>query len=467
MDSYNNRDALGASSQTPRLLGIELTARRSFVLGLVAGLAALYFGVARPTADQVRELRSEIGSLHNSIRRLAELEPAVGEANGLLAMLTEQQERTRSAELSFRRVASLNEQLVRQAANTSEALSALEQLADLKDDLRNTATGLAEARTALTAIRELHLDLARGQDQTAEGQAALASLGRLRDAAIEIQQGMADAQNSLERMADFQQHALEQADSAIAAQKSLESLIHLKQTAVDEAPQLAAAQAALTALADLKSRVLSQKADLDRVREVVDDWTQMQQRLADSAVQSSQARTTGEELLDLAADLERRGDVGPAREALDGLSGIRERLEGEGANVDAAEDRLGGLLALKDKVLAQTENLAEAVETLELVTDLGSEIEQAAQAIGRMRSSIVEVILLEPTIRQAVSSLQPITELANLRRLSGNDLRAVVRQLQDRRAAELAAKREAGATTDAPVSSSAALPVSAQRTSAQ
>jgi hypothetical protein len=112
---------------------------------------------------------------------------------------------------------------------------------------------------------------------------------------------------------------------------------------------------------------------------------------------------------------------------------IRETLDRQAPSLDQAADAAGRLIALKDSIIAQTGNLAEAIETLELAADLDHQVQQAVAAFGKMRHALVEILAFEPGIERALVILEPLTALGNLRHISGAELRDVARLVRDQR----------------------------------
>ena len=89
-------------------------------------------------------------------------------------------------------------------------------------------------------------------------------------------------------------------------------------------------------------------------------------------------------------------------------------------------------------MLVQGENLSDAIETLERTVDLTQQYQEAAQSFEKVRRWMTEVVLLEPTLRRAMQTLEPITELGNLRRISRDELLQAAQVVRDMRRAEVA-----------------------------
>ncbi len=105
---------------------------------------------------------------------------------------------------------------------------------------------------------------------------------------------------------------------------------------------------------------------------------------------------------------------------------IRETLDAQAPSLDLAADRAQRLVALKDSIISQTANLAEAIETLELAVDLDHQVQQAVAAFGKMRHAMVEILAFEPGIQRALVILEARSPpWAILRHISSDELRDV------------------------------------------
>jgi hypothetical protein len=200
---------------------------------------------------------------------------------------------------------------------------------------------------------------------------------------------------------------------------------------------------------------------------VVREWTRTLSQLAQAGSHAADARATADALLSTADDLVcRGGQAAEAQTALDALVDIRQKLDTQGTNLDLSREQMEQLLSLKDQTISQTRNLAEAAENLELMADVQDQMAKIAGSFGRMRHWIVEILAFEPTFNRAMRSLQPLTELGNVRRMSASELRQVIRTMNDRHpsldgsspaasTAETEATPKIEAATSAPLSESA------------
>ena len=115
---------------------------------------------------------------------------------------------------------------------------------------------------------------------------------------------------------------------------------------------------------------------------------------------------------------------------------------------------------LKDKVLAQTADLAEAIDTLELTADLHEQLEKAVRSFAGMRHAVIEIMALEPTVERALAALEPLTALGNLRHLNGGELRDVARSIRDQRKSDYRGVPARPASVDSPSRSLGSVPTS-------
>jgi hypothetical protein len=115
---------------------------------------------------------------------------------------------------------------------------------------------------------------------------------------------------------------------------------------------------------------------------------------------------------------------------------LRESLAYEGSQIDVAQERVDGLISLKDSVIARTNDLSESIETLELTNELSERFRIAANSFKEIRDWMIEMVAMEPTFAQVQRILEPMSNLVNLNRMDPKQIRdftrAFVQQSQDR-----------------------------------
>src|SRR5690606_28601437 len=87
-----------------------------------------------------------------------------------------------------------------------------------------------------------------------------------------------------------------------------------------------------------------------------------------------------------------------------------------------------------------------SIESLQAMADVQQQLQQMAHTFSKMRSWIIEVVAFEPVLTGAMRSLQPLIQLGNLRHMDPAELRAVLRTMEKRNGAQLAAESEAAPT---------------------
>ncbi len=143
--------------------------------------------------------------------------------------------------------------------------------------------------------------------------------------------------------------------------------------------------------------------------------------------------------------------IGHAEHALVELTQLQARITAVAPDTDRAHAQLSELIQLKEDVLGHTDTLASAVETFELLQQFQLELGAQTKSIAGMRTSLMEVALMEPVVARIAHLMQPLTELANLDRLGNREIREVARGVMDQRALRLSAAptdsvRDSGST---------------------
>jgi hypothetical protein len=262
-------------------------------------------------------------------------------------------------------------------------------------------------------------------------------IGTLEQSVWEIaghEDAAADAQNLLTALA-AQRQQLGEARATLEAMQTLHEQLRAETSRTQQAMD------ALCELTGLKQTLLDNAGRAQQAVRVWEVSEELCQRLARHASTAEVAAETGDSLLQLGEDLlSRGGEAWLAKENLQQLIDIRRSLDEQGADVETARENVDGLLSLKDTIIAQTSNLADAIETLELTADLGRQFHETAMSFDRIRHWMVEMVAMEPLFERARHSLEPLTELGNLRRLDFEQLREMARLVGHQHRSQLARK---------------------------
>jgi hypothetical protein len=355
-----------------------------FASGFAIGLIALHVAVTRPMTQEFGRLQHQMDNLQRGVQKLTGQTEHAAKASELLGLMAEQGRQSQAA-----------------------------------------ADALAE-------IRALQAELINGQGATADAQTALNSLTKLRRQARDAQSDSGDV-----------------AASIVGAQATVAAIARLRELAEAEGARVMDARRALESLIELESRTLAERERAERAVTSVEQWERLNDRLVQASEHAVEARDASEDLIAIKETiLCGNDDLQPqaARAALDELVRLRERLQDEATEIAAAHTGLDGLLSLKDRILARTADLAETIETLELTGDLNRQLQDAMRQFEGVRRWLVEMVMLEPTVERAVGALKPLSDLANLRRLSPNELRQAARAIANDRSARFAEKLPAAET---------------------
>jgi hypothetical protein len=372
-----------------------------FASGFAIGLVVLHVAVTRPMTQEFGRLQHQMDSLQWGVQKLTGQTEQAAKAGDLLGLLAEQGRQSQAA-----------------------------------------ADALAEIRT-------LQAELINGQGATADAQTALNSLTKLRRQARDAQSDSRDVAAALDKLQSLQDQLIGQYHSIVGAQTTVEAIARLRELAEAEGARVMDARRALESLIELESRTLAERERAERAVTSVEQWERLNDRLVHASEHAAEARDASEDLIAIKETiLCGNDDLHPqaARAALDELVRLRERLQNEATEIAAAHTGLDGLLSLKDRILARTADLAETIETLELTGDLNRQLQDAMRQFEGVRRWLVEMVMLEPTVERAVGALKPLADLANLRRLSPNELRQAARAIANDRAARFAEKLPAAET---------------------
>ena len=209
----------------------------------------------------------------------------------------------------------------------------------------------------------------------------------------------------------------EQREQAIAAKRALVEMRQLHSDIISESKEIQNAMVAASQLGSLKDMLLANSEEADKAAEVLTVSEDLYHRLA-----------TGSDTTDKAV------------QASENLFALRSGLIDHGSEVAAAQDNLDELIALKDSVVSQTGSLADAIETLELTTELGVRFHEAALSFDQIRHWMVEIVAMEPMLQRCQKTLEPLTQLTSLDRMAPTQLRQVARAMVGGYKAQVATK---------------------------
>ena len=219
-----------------------------------------------------------------------------------------------------------------------------------------------------------------------------------------------------------------QSEQAIAAAGALDEMQHLHDRIVNESTSLRTAKDAVNQLAAIKDDVIYEARNVQSAKATLDEIHTLHDEVIGTVEQIGAARMACNDMASLEDELILQGnDVSQARDSLDALVSLRYDLENETLDLSETQERVDELVRLQETVLSQTGKLADAIETLELASDLQIQFQEASSTFGRIRTWLVEVVTMESLIKRAMHTLEPITALGNLNRVDDIQLRNAAR----------------------------------------
>ena len=267
----------------------------------------------------------------------------------------------------------------------------------------------------------------------------LVYIGIARPASVElslVRRQMSTLEQSVWEIAGYQGTASEGSEliSVLAEQRTqleeakntLSAIRQLNRQIAEEARQVSVANSALTELAELKQSLIEQSENALLAADVVATSEMVCQRLAAVADTSHQALQVGDDLLALHDGILNQAEYAQqAEDTLSRLIGIRESIDRQTPQLDQAHQSVDALVSLKDKVLMESCDLAEAIETLELTSDLSKQFHDAALSFGRMRNWMIEIVASESLLERAQTTFEALTGSSSLHDLAPGQLRAI------------------------------------------
>lgn len=340
--------------------------------------------IRRPMMREMASLKSNIVSMQHDMESLVGVHNQAWETNNLLSSLKAQYRQIEDGRASIDSIKRLNEELESETAKLSKAFASLDQLISIKNQVLKQSDTNATAQANLDQLIALQDRVSTNSEETQRAFVAVNGLIRLRDTAkVEIE-SVDSAITSVRQLGELKREVIEKGDSVTTARDQLSDLVALKNDLYEEASNI------------------------------------------------SDARRVADDLIALKNDMSSTAAIQQA----DRLINLRNTLSS--VDSSSAKSNLDDLVGLQDKLNSQTKQVSEAVQTLELLTDLGDQLKEQVDATGSMRKSLMEIVLLESTVNRVARVLEPLTQLGNLRRLSDDELRDAARSVIDARQSRIA-----------------------------
>jgi hypothetical protein len=345
----------------------------------------------------------------------------------------------------------LRRPLVRELASVRRELASVEKCMQNLVGMKEVAWESSHLLSALQAQKK----------QLVSARAALGVLSEFRQSVETEAQQTGDAATSLNRISELQKRVVGQSESVVAVEQVLSDIVKLHQRLLLEKQAQEDAVVSLNRVSALHKQVRHAGQDAEVAAVEVQKLGDLRTKVIENSAGVEQAQRKAAELIVLKDTVRQAEDVLPVQEAANKLLALRDSLRPNDDSTEQSQTHAKQLLSLRDELAANAEDtqlaqknwvsvrklegdlksaghdIANAIETLELLTDLGTELRQQTQSLAGVRQTMAEIALMETTIGRVLRVLEPLAQLKNLTRLSESEVRAAARAILDQRNSKL------------------------------
>ncbi len=237
---------------------------------------------------------------------------------------------------------------------------------------------------------------------------------------------------------------------AQSARRSLQDIQELHASLLAQSQELDSAMATVNQLASLKDLVVANSDNITIAAESLVTADSLHQQLIESHPTTAAAVDASQQLLTLRDQMVKNSYLNTtAAASLDSLLTLRDSLDRDDLDTVEASERVAELVALKDAVLAQTADLKDSIETLEVSRAMTAQFHQASAIFRDMRAWMMEIVAMQPSLDKVRVALQPLTDLVNLEKMRPDQLREVARWLTHPSTARMASLPSPAVSTTA------------------
>ncbi|MEX0724836.1 MAG: hypothetical protein WEB58_16600 [Planctomycetaceae bacterium] len=289
------------------------------------------------------------------------------------------------------------------------------QTTSLLANLHQQAYQLPRSRSAFETLVSFRQQIEQEAVHTQQAAETLDHLLSLQTQLVEQGTLTGSAQTAIEDLASLQDQLIASKTNAVDASVAIAELSDVTRLAKTEAEQADAALAALKQLGEIKAQALSADGEsLAQAKSHVEQFVALKNRILDGSDNTESAHSHAESLLTL-----------------------ETALIADDVQVATAATNLDSLIDMQSQLNGRTKDINDALGTLEILTDLHDQLQLQVSSMEGIRRSLVEFVLLESTINKAVTILKPLSELANFRRMTDEEIRSAARAILDERASRV------------------------------
>ena len=411
------------------------------------GIVIMQLLIARPLAQRIDTMQQQMCVVDSHLVELTGSRDDVRRTNDLLSGLKTQHDQLVAAQHTVLRLKNLQREIETESGKVGTSMAALQQLAQLQNTLANERTDFAAASNALETVVALESrvrDLAEtvpAQTATLDAaKTALVNFGQFANQTIEQGQTIEPATAALTQLAQVRDLAITTGQKTDAALQAISGLATVTQAATLAGEKTDFAVASIQGLGDLQTAVIAQHDQTSEARVQLTEMAAVQQSLIAQDASTTSAANAVTSLTNLKAQIaEGVPGIEQAQTNANQLVVLNQTLNSQ-TQVDAAKQNLTGLIEIEQSLAGQSKQIADSVESLQLLTGLQGEFNDQMAQLEEIQRGFTELLLMESAIGRAVKMVQPLAELGNLRRNSEPEIRAVAREIVNRRELRMAAE---------------------------
>ncbi len=364
--------------------------RWSLVLvGIAISFLAFDILFRRPLMSELASVKRDLNSVEKNLKDLVGVKEVAWETNNLLSSLQAQKRQLESSRAALSEMREFRMSVESEAQQTSDAVASLDRIIELQKRVASQSEPVGAVEQVLSGIVQLHERLVAQKPAQEEAMANLNRIAAVHQQVREAAQDSEVASVEIQKLGDLRTKVLENAAGVEDAQRSAADLIVLKDS-VRKADDVVAVQ-------ESANRLLALRDSL---------------RATDDSTDQSQAH---------------------AKELL----ALRDELANNAEDTQVAQRQWAAVRRLETEMKLAGNDIAKAIETLELLTDFGSELRDQMQSLAGMRKTLTEIAMLETTVGRVMRVLEPLAQLKNLTRLNEAEVRAAARAILEQRNSKL------------------------------
>jgi DNA repair exonuclease SbcCD ATPase subunit len=200
-------------------------------------------------------------------------------------------------------------------------------------------------------------------------------------------------------------------------------------------------------MADLAQRVIAQTDDVTAAAEKFNQFVGLRDSVIAAADKLPAAQAGIQELAQLRTDvLNASEQIAAARDNARQLTDLNNSLSGQAEQIASARQNLQSLLTIQQQLATATEQVTAAVQNFEILNEFHDEAKVHIQSLETLRRTLLEIAMMETTLGRVARTIEPLTQIGNLRRLGDDEVREAARVILDRRMSRYSQADTAGET---------------------